>query len=200
MSGPRSFPVAKWWKRLVLVTSVIFCAFIGGAVADQQKKNPFDRFGYSPGHYGQGDWGWKVVGKAEVIDGDTLRIKGVKIRLHGIDAFELGQICTTTDGVPWGCGIAAKVRLAEMIRSDDVTCFGAQDKPDRYGRMIAVCHVWRRVNLNAAIVRTGYALAYRSFSTNFVGSESIARRERNGAWAGSFTKPWVWRKQRSREN
>lgn len=32
-----------------------------------------------------------VVGRAAVIDGDTLDVRGVRIRLHGVDGPESGQ-------------------------------------------------------------------------------------------------------------
>ncbi len=66
-------------------------------------------------------------------------IHGTRIRSHGIDAPELAQICTTTEGVPWGCGIAARVELRELIAGRLVTCFGKADQPDKYGRLIAMC-------------------------------------------------------------
>ena len=34
-----------------------------------------------------------VTGKAYVTDGDTIKISGTKIRLHGIDALEAKQKC-----------------------------------------------------------------------------------------------------------
>ena len=34
-----------------------------------------------------------IIGKAQVIDGDTIKINGKKIRLFGIDAPEMKQIC-----------------------------------------------------------------------------------------------------------
>ena len=39
----------------------------------------------------------EISGYAKVIDGDTIRIKGNKIRLYGIDAPENNQLCSK----PW---------------------------------------------------------------------------------------------------
>jgi len=44
-----------------------------------------------------------VTGRPAIIDGDTIEISGKHIRLHGIDAPELGQACLR-DGNSWACG------------------------------------------------------------------------------------------------
>ena len=43
------------------------------------------------------------VGPARVIDGDTIDVAGVRVRLHGIDAPERAQTCRA-DGRAWPCG------------------------------------------------------------------------------------------------
>ncbi len=55
-----------------------------------------------------------VTGTASVIDGDTLEVHGQRIRFHGIDAPESGQLCRL-DGKPWQCGKDAANALAEKI-------------------------------------------------------------------------------------
>ena len=47
------------------------------------------------------------VAEVIVVDGDTLRIDGERIRLHGIDAPEAGQTCARPDGGTWNCGASA---------------------------------------------------------------------------------------------
>ena len=47
-----------------------------------------------------------ITGRVRVIDGDSLTVDGVEVRLFGIDAPEYYQTCTRENG-PWNCGIDA---------------------------------------------------------------------------------------------
>jgi len=46
-----------------------------------------------------------------IVDGDTVEIGGVKIRLEGIDAPETDQLCLNAKGQRWTCGIDARDQL-----------------------------------------------------------------------------------------
>ena len=52
-----------------------------------------------------------LIGKARVIDGDTIILKNKKIRLHGIDAPELNQICYDYVSTKYNCGIESKKKI-----------------------------------------------------------------------------------------
>ena len=80
--------------------------------------------------------------------------------------------------------------LVDLISSDQVTCTG--DTRGRYKRLIGVCYVGE-VDLNAALVRAGWAVAYRRYSKDYIGEEDAARNARVGIWRGTFDMPWVWR-------
>lgn len=53
-----------------------------------------------------------IVGRASVTDGDTVVIRGTRIRLHGIDAPESGQLCNDAAGKSYRCGQVAALALA----------------------------------------------------------------------------------------
>ena len=126
--------------------------------------------------------------QVRVIDADTVDIDGVRYRLHGIDAPEARQTCRAW-GLTWGCGSAATEAL--MSRAEGMSC--ASSGADRFGREIGTCSAGG-VDLNAWLVANGWALAYRRFSTDYVGQEAQARSSRRGIHRGEFVEPWDWRR------
>ena len=134
-----------------------------------------------------------IVGVASVIDGDTIEIHGVRIRLHGVDAPESRQLCTRPTGERWRCGQQASLALSDQIGRSTVSC-DPRDT-DRYGRTVAVCSS-RGVDLNGWLVTQGWAVAYRRYSRDYVRAEDQARAARRGVWSGQFDMPWEWRSAR----
>ena len=135
----------------------------------------------------------RVVGVATVVDGDTLEIRGERIRLHAIDAPESDQLCRRSDGAVWPCGRRAAFALADKIGRGTVTCHGRDT--DRYGRLVAVCF-HQGQDLNGWMVLNGWAVAYRRFGQDYVREEDGARTARRGVWSGTFDMPWDWRRAR----
>jgi endonuclease YncB( thermonuclease family) len=132
-----------------------------------------------------------ITGIASVIDGDTLEIRGTRIRLHGIDAPESSQRCIRLFGQEWRCGQQAALALSDWIGRRSVSC--EERDIDRYGRTIAVCSQ-DGVDLNSWMVREGWAVAYPQYSRDYVGEEADARRAGRNIWSGSFVMPWDWRR------
>ncbi len=130
-----------------------------------------------------------ITGIASVTDGDTLEIRGTRIRLHGIDAPESSQRCTRPSGQEWRCGQQAA--LSDRIGRRSVSC--VERDIDRYGRTIAVCSQ-DGVDLNSGMVQEGWAVAYRQYSRDYVREEAEARRAGRNIWSGSFVMPWDWRR------
>ena len=131
-----------------------------------------------------------LTGPARVIDGDTLDVGGVRIRLHGIDAPESKQNCRT-GGKRWSCGREATQALAARIGGRSVSC--QERDRDRYGRVVAVCSLFG-MDLNGWMVAQGWAFAYRRYSHAYVAEESGARAARRGMWRGDVVPPWDWRR------
>lgn len=63
-----------------------------------------------------------IVGRASVIDGDTLEVRGTRIRLHGIDAPESTQVCKDAAGKDYRCGRTAALALQDHIGKRLVSC------------------------------------------------------------------------------
>ena len=134
-----------------------------------------------------------MSGTATVIDGDTLDISGQKIRLEGIDAPESAQTCGRAKGGTWACGRAAGEALAKLVERRRVTC--RSEGVDRYDRMLGVCSV-DGVEINAEMVRRGFAWAFVKYSTSYVAEEADARAAAVGIWQGEAEAPWIFRENR----
>jgi endonuclease YncB( thermonuclease family) len=133
-----------------------------------------------------------LKGKPRIVDGDTIEIGDTKVRLHGIDAPESKQTCKKADGSDYYCGEMATFSLAEIIETHWITCKG--ETVDSYNRRIAVCYAGP-YDINAEMVRRGWALAYHRYSMDYVDEEADARGRGVGMWQGSFVEPWVWRRK-----
>lgn len=136
-----------------------------------------------------------VEGPAAVVDGDTLTIGAVRVRLEGIDAPEAGQQCRREDGEAWPCGTAATRLLVELVAGQTVAC---QDVGlDKYGRTLGHCTAGGR-DLNAEMVRRGLAWAFVKYSRAYVEAEAEARTLRLGVWQAETDPAWVYRESRWR--
>lgn len=128
-----------------------------------------------------------------IVDGDTIHLGKVRVRLHGIDAPEAAQTCRNAVGETYPCGEQATSALILMAAAG-VRCEPAGDEQDKYGRMIATCYAVDGTNVNADMVRSGYALAYREYSEEYISEEEMARDHKRGMHRGTFVAPWDWRR------
>lgn len=131
----------------------------------------------------------------DISDADTFTLVVATIRLHGIDAPELGQSCERPEGGTWRCDVAATNLLEELIGKGRVTCI-LRDV-DVYGRMISVCEAYG-ADLAGALVDSGLAWAFVRYSDDYVEREAEARDAQVGIWRGGAQPgtPWDYRANR----
>jgi len=132
-----------------------------------------------------------LVGPAQAIDGDSLRLLGEELRLEGIDAPEYRQSCAGPGGRQVACGREARRALQGMLASGLVSC--EIGKADRYGRGLARCRLGE-TDINARLVRDGHAVSYGAYRSE----EDEARAAGRGLWALQFERPEAWRRSHPR--
>ncbi|MBP7242751.1 thermonuclease family protein [Amaricoccus sp.] len=132
----------------------------------------------------------ELAGAARVLDGDTLDIGPVRVRVHGIDAPEFSQTCAAAGGSEWTCGKAAAARLGALIRDRRVVCDPRER--DQYGRIVARCEAGG-VDLGGALVAEGLAWAFVRYSDDYEATEAAARAAGLGIWQAETMTAWDWR-------
>ncbi|MBC2885001.1 thermonuclease family protein [Ochrobactrum sp. CM-21-5] len=131
-----------------------------------------------------------LTGPVYVIDGDTVVLGKIHIRLKGIDAPEMQQSCQKPDG-RYACGQDARNALRVLIGKRQIRC--EKEGVDQYARDLARCYLGD-TDLNGWMVEQGWAVAYGDYR----GEEAEARRNRRGIWAGRFETPSQWRKEHTK--
>jgi len=127
-------------------------------------------------------------GRLHVSDGDSLTLDGVRVRLAGIDAPETDQSCTLL-GERHPCGREAREHLVHLIAARPVSCSWSRE--DRYGRRLGRCRAGD-TDLNAEMVRSGWALAYGGYERE----QAEARARGRGLWSGDFVAPQDFRRDK----
>ena len=130
-----------------------------------------------------------LANNLKVVDGDTIVLNGEKIRFSGIDTPELEQTCIQ-GGEEVGCGMTAKMLLVKKIGNKTPECIS--EGKDGYKRTLAECFV-NGESLSKFLVRSGYAFAYRKYSTKFIKDEEFAKTSKLGMWSMMFQYPWDYR-------
>lgn len=131
-----------------------------------------------------------VSGVPKIREADSIQIGNSRIRLSGIDAPSVDQLCLNTKGERWSCGVAAREELIKHVENKSWTCHLGQT--DRRGRALARCEVDGE-DIQKWLVRSGWALSFARFSHDYDADEREAREARAGMWQGAFIAPWDWR-------
>lgn len=96
-----------------------------------------------------------ALGAVTIVDGDTLKIDGVKIRIVGMDTPETFRSRCENELV---LGLKAKARLRELVSNGEVTYEATGT--DRYQRTLAKVYAGG-INVGERLVAEGFALRYQ---------------------------------------
>ncbi len=134
--------------------------------------------------------GRSLEGRAQVTDGDTIRIGETRIRLKGVDAPEMEQRCSR-GGRSYACGETARRALIDLVSGETVRCRATGR--DRYQRILARCTV-KGDDIGARMVEEGWAVSY---GRDYDAEEARVRSRSVGMWEGEFERPQDWRRENS---
>ena len=118
-----------------------------------------------------------IDGKAFVIDGDTIRVSGAKIRLVALDAPEMDQVAKHQDGYWFLQGERVKSALIDEIGGKIVRV--TVEGYDQYGRVLGTVTRNGR-DVGEWLVWNGYAIA--DFGERYRQVELDAQRAQRGMW------------------
>lgn len=133
-------------------------------------------------------------------DGDSFTLTTdrapMRLRLIGIDAPELGQLCHDARGQTWTCGTRARDTLKALAARDAALQCTTTGK-DRHDRGLSRCQFTDGRDLAAKLVETGLAIAT---DEDYLREQEAARRAKAGIWQGDFQTPAEWRTANPRSN
>jgi endonuclease YncB( thermonuclease family) len=107
----------------------------------------------------------------------------------------LHQTCTDPKGQSWPCGERAWREVRSHVAGRPLRC--ESKGRDRFQRVLAVCFLDDGSDLNAWIVRQGWAVTF-GYAHTYQAEQDEAKAAKRGIWAGSFTPPREWRQQHQR--
>ena len=162
-----------------LLTMLLVAAWLYGEWTDKRQSVPIA--------------GQKIYG----IDGDSFMIGNRKLRLDGIDAPELLQICKDAQNIEWPCGRSARAALEKLLSEPGLYC--EAEVQDRYARALATCRSATTPDIAAAQVKDGMAVTHEfNGMRNYGSEEDEARVIKRGIWRGEFDRPENWRARHPR--
>lgn len=130
-----------------------------------------------------------IAGPARVLSGGTLIVAGQTIQLHGIEAPPTSLICREGRW-DYKCGEDSRRTLEVLIRERPVEC---EPSLAANGIIIGQCHSDQGIDLGAAMVEEGWAVADLRRSSRYLPQQTKAQDRGNGLWRNNFAYPEQWR-------
>ena len=133
----------------------------------------------------------EIRGDAKVISGNEMKVGRRTVRLFGIRAPGLEEICQVRS-VKMRCGIVAWAELIKLAdgqylscdleKTEPQTAANGSEPPKKKPELYATCYLGE-TDLNEALVRSGWAKAVAEQTDRYQVDETDARESRRGLWA-----------------
>ncbi len=121
------------------------------------------------------------AGAYTIFSGDTMEYQGERIHLKGVMA--------PGDDAPYAV-VSEKALQTLIVMNCPVKCFVSDRTKD--GEAVAVCYGGDESDINAAMVREGYAKADPAYP-DYRALEEQAKAEKLGIWSDTPPQPtWTW--------
>lgn len=171
---------------LVVLVAVGVARVVSPGCANSAPVGPAETFpAYTPIALSAGDW--------EVVDGDTIKVRGQTVRFLGCDTPESASPFFVGDQEPHASNATRFVE--NQLRQAATVTLQVTDQKDRYGRWLGHVFVDGR-SLSLQLVEAG--LAYETISTyGHSGFPELAQEIKNAAQTTQrpFERPADWRRQ-----
>lgn len=144
----------------------------------------------------------------DLVDGDTIRVGDIGLRISGIDAPEDHQICLDKDGAPFDCGTLARDVLMKLALPGAIYCGPPVGSPadrrlqESFGRPLVSCSSDQQgygqlPDIGREMVAMGYAYPYETpdgkMTSAYQAELATAEQRKLGLHSGLFIKPTEWR-------
>lgn len=129
---------------------------------------------------------------AIVVNGETLRLANVLIRLDGVEAPDRSQSCQGQGKKRWKCGEMAQVALERLVRGKTLKC-QTGTTPDAIGRLNGTCALEDGRDVGAVLVEGGHVFSTSSYFGGYAVQENEAKRQKIGVWANDIERPAEYR-------
>lgn len=129
----------------------------------------------------------EIRGQGTVLSGNEITVGTKTVTLFGISAPGLKDLCEIDDA-KLKCGIVAWAELIKLADGQSVSCDSeespAGQTPAKAGKLavFATCYIGE-MDLNEAMVRSGWARAARQQSDRYEVDENDAKESGRGLWS-----------------
>lgn len=131
-----------------------------------------------------------ITGIPKIQSGNLVTIGDSHVRLAGIAAPNLQQLCLEATGAHWACGARARDELVRHAGKQTWTCRALGR--DRHHHTLAKCSVGGE-DIQQWMVRNGWALAFDRQGQAYDRDQKAAQAAKAGMWRSAFIAPWDWR-------